>query len=77
LGNINLAVAVKEASIEAVKATQAAVTHDSKERRGTAVLDEAGAAAAFVAAGLGGGGTGFAGAVSTDSSLLIGISQSL
>jgi len=69
-------VAVKEASIEAVKATQANVTHDSKERRGTAVFDEAGAVAAFVAAGFGGG-TGFAGAVSTDSSLLIGISQSL
>ena len=69
--------AVKEASIEAVKATQAKVTHDSKERRGTAVFDEAGAAAAFAAAGLGGGVAGFAGAVSTDSSLLIEISQSL
>jgi len=70
-------VAVKEASIEAVKATQAAVTHDSKERRGMAVFDEAGGAAAFVAPGFGGGVAGFAGAVSSDSSFLIRISESL
>jgi len=70
-------VAVKEASIEAVKATHANVTQDSNERRGTAVFDEAGAAAAFAAGGLGGGVAGFAGAVSIDSSFLIGISQGL
>jgi len=55
-------VAVNDASIEAVKATQARVTHDRKERRGGVVFDEPGTAAAFAAGGLGGGVAGFGGA---------------
>jgi len=61
--------------MEAVKATQASVTHDRKERRGVVVFDEAGAAAAFAAGGLGGGVAGFGGAGSVGLSLLIGISH--
>ena len=68
---MNLAVAVSDASIEAVKATQASVTHDRNDRR-------VAAAAGFAAAGFGGGAVaGFAGAGSRESSLLIGISQKL
>jgi len=78
---MNLAVAVNDASIEAVKATQASVTHDMNERRGMPPLAGAAPAAGFAAAGLagpagaGGGIDGFAGAGSRESSLLIGISQ--
>jgi len=81
---MNLAVAVTAASIEAVKATQASVTHDMNERRGTVPLAFAPPAAGFAAAGLGGGGAATAvggevddltGAGSLESSLLIGISQ--
>jgi hypothetical protein len=68
---MNLAVAVREASMEAVKATQANVTHDMNERRVVAA-----APADFAAAGLGGGAAvGFEGAGET--SLLIGISQEI
>ena len=82
---MNLAVAVNDASIEAVKATQASVTHERKDRLGTPALAFAGAAAAgFGAAGFTGaaGGTGGAaevvvGAGSRESSLLIGISQEI
>jgi len=79
---MNLAVAVTAASIEAVKATQASVTHDRNERRGTLALAAAPPAAGFAAAGLGGGGAATAvgvddltGAGSLESSLLIGLSQ--
>jgi hypothetical protein len=79
---MNLAVAVKDASIEAVKATQASVTHERKDRLGTPALAGAAAAAGFGAAGFTGvaGGDGGAtvevvGAGSRESSLLIGISQ--
>ena len=77
---MNLAVAVNDASIDAVKATQARVTHERKDRRGTPAF--AGGAAGFGAAGLAGaaGDTGgvaevVVGAGSRESSLLIGISQ--
>jgi hypothetical protein len=78
---MNLAVAVSDASIEAVKATQARVTHERKDRLGTPAFAGA-AAAAFGAAGLVGG-AGVAGgatvevvgAGSRESSLLIGISR--
>jgi len=81
---MNLAVAVKEASIEAVNATHASVIQDKKERRGTAPLPGAAAfagAAALGAAGFGvaalagGGAVAVTGAGSRESSLLIGISQ--
>jgi hypothetical protein len=81
---MNLAVAVNDASIEAVKATHASVTHDMNERRGMAPLlgAEPGAGFAAVAlAGPAGAAEGvlddFAGAGSRESSLLIGISQEL
>jgi hypothetical protein len=79
---MNLAVAVRDASIEAVKATQASVTHERKDRLGTPALAGAAAEAGFGAAGFTGvaGGDGGAtvvvmGAGSRESSLLIGISQ--
>jgi len=80
---MNLAVAVTAASIEAVKATQASVTHDMKERRGTVpFLAGAPPAAGFAAGGLGAVATAvgdelddLTGAGSLESSLLIGISQ--
>jgi hypothetical protein len=80
---MNLAVAVRDASIEAVKATHASVTHETKDRLGTPAF--AGAAAAFGAAGFTGvtGADGVAttvellGAGSLESSLLIGISQEI
>jgi len=66
---MNLAVAVREASMEAVKATQASVIHDRNERRVAGL-----AAAGFGAAAFGGGAAaGFEGA--GESSLLIGISR--
>ena len=75
---MNLAVAVNDASIDAVKATQARVTHERKDRRGTTFAG----AGAFGAAGFAGvageaGGTAevVVGAGSRESSLLIGISQ--
>ena len=79
---MNLAVAVKDASMDAVKATQASVTHDTNERRGTPRLAGAPPAAGFGAGGLGGVATAVGdelddleGAGSRESSLLIGISQ--
>ena len=79
---MNLAVAVTAASIEAVKATHASVTHDRNERRGTVPLAGLPPAAGFGAAGLGGVATAaggemddLTGAGSRESSLLIGISQ--
>jgi hypothetical protein len=79
---MNLAVAVRDASIEAVKATQASVTHERKDRRGTPAFLGAAAAAGFGAAGFTGvaGATGgttaeVVGAGSRESSLLIGISR--
>ena len=79
---MNLAVAVTAASIEAVKATQASVTHDMNERRGRPGLAGPLLAAGLAAAGLGGAAvaTGgeldvLTGAGSLESSLLIGISQ--
>jgi hypothetical protein len=80
---MNLAVAVRDASMEAVKATQASVTHERKDRLGTPAF--AGAAAGFGAAGFTGvtGADGVAttvellGAGSLESSLLIGISQGI
>ena len=82
---MNLAVAVNDASIEAVKATQANVTHERKDRLGTPAFAGAAAAAGFGAAGFAGaagvaGGGGGAtvevvGAGSLESSLLIGISR--
>ena len=75
LGNMNRAVAVNDASIEAVNATQARVTHDRKERRGVFAFDEAGVAAVFTAGGLVGSVAGFGGAGSVELSLLIGISH--
>ena len=82
---MNLAVAVKDASIEAVKATHASVIHERKERRGTAPLVAGaagfagaavlGAAGFAVMAAAGGGAVVVAGAGSRESSLLIGISQ--
>ena len=82
---MNLAVAVNDASIEAVKATQARVTHDRKDRLGTPALAGAAVAAGLGTAGFAGaagfaGGAGGAtvevvGAGSRESSLLIGISR--
>ena len=77
---MNLAVAVKDASIEAVKATHARVTHERKDRRGTPALAGAAAggfgAAGFAGvAGADGGATEDLGAGSLESSLLIGISR--
>jgi len=66
---MNRPVAVRAASIDAVKAVHANVTHDRKERRVTV-----GFAAGFDA---GFGGAGFGGTVAVgafDSSLLIGLS---
>jgi hypothetical protein len=80
---MNLAVAVNDASIEAVKATQASVTHERKDRRGTAafaVAEAAGFGAAGFAGAAGGAGGGaevVVGAGSRESSLLIGISQEI
>jgi hypothetical protein len=82
---MNLAVAVRDASIEAVKATQASVTHERKDRLGTPAFAGAEAAAGFVAAGFAAttGAEGVAttvellGAGSLESSLLIGISQGI
>jgi len=81
---MNLAVAVKDASIEAVKATQASVTHERKDRLGRPALAGAVAAGGFGVAGFAGvaGATGGAavvvvGAGSRESSLLIGISQGI
>ena len=81
---MNLAVAVKDASIEAVKATQASVTHERKDRLGTPALAGEAAAGGFGVAGFTGvagaaGGTTaeFVGAGSRESSLLIGISQGI
>ena len=74
---MNLAVAVNDASIEAVKATQASVTHERKDRRGTPAFAGA-AAAGFGAAGFDGGAAEVVvGAGSLESSLLIGISQEM
>ena len=71
---MNLAVAVNDASIDAVKATQASVTHERKDRRGTAFAGTAG----FGAAGdAGGADEVVVGAGSRESSLLIGISQEI
>ena len=78
---MNLAVAVNDASIDAVKATQARVTHERKDRRGTPPLAGAAAAGGFGAAGFAGvagadgGATVEVGAGSLEFSLLIGISQ--
>jgi hypothetical protein len=82
---MNLAVAVRDASMEAVKATQASVTHETKDRLGTPAFAGAAAAAGFGAAGFAGatGAGGVAttveplGAGSLESSLLIGISQGI
>src|SRR5215831_15279034 len=67
-GNMNRAVAVSDASIEAVKAVHANVTHEKNERR-----DMAG----FAAGATGLGGDGFGGAAvavgAFDSSLLMGV----
>jgi hypothetical protein len=78
---MNLAVAVSDASIDAVKATQASVTHERKDRRGAPAFLGV-AAAGFGADGFTGvtGGGGVAtveplGAGSLESSLLIGITQ--
>jgi len=78
---MNRAVAVNDASIEAVKATHASVIHEKNERRGICCLVVEGAAA-FAAGGLAGAAGGFGsvaagvpGAGSLKSSLLIGISQ--
>jgi len=80
---MNRAVAVNDASIEAVKATHASVIHEKKERRGIFCLVAEGAAA-FATGGLAGAAGGFGnvaaglpGAGSVEFSLLIGISQSL
>ena len=82
---MNLAVAVNDASIEAVKATQASVIHDMNERRGVPPLADEPPAEDFAAVGFAGavgpfgaaGGVidGFAGAGSCEVSLLIGISH--
>ena len=76
---MNLAVAVKDASIEAVKATQASVIHERKDRLGTPGFAAA-AAGGFGAAGFtgvavaaGGAATVVVEAGSRESSLLIGI----
>ena len=82
---MNLAVAVNDASIEAVNATQARVTHERKDRLGTPAFAGAEAVAGFGAAGFAGatGADGVAttvellGAGSLESSLLIGISQGI
>jgi len=81
---MNLAVAVNDASIEAVKATQASVTHERKDRLGTPALAGAAFAAGFGAAGLagaagvaGGATVEVVGAGSRESSLLIGISREI
>jgi hypothetical protein len=82
---MNLAVAVRDASIEAVKATQASVTHERKDRLGTPAFAGGAAAAGFAAAGFAAttGADGVAttvellGAGSLESSLLIGISQGI
>jgi hypothetical protein len=65
---MNRAVAVSDASIDAVKAVHAKVTHERKERRGIAGFAAAGfaGAAAFGGAGVEGAG---------ESSLLIEISR--
>ena len=79
---MNLAVAVTAASIEAVKATHASVTHDRNERRGRPALAGGPFAAGLAGAGLGGAAVAaggetddLTGAGSRESSLLIGISQ--
>ena len=74
---MNLAVAVNDASIEAVNATQARVIHERKDRRGTPALAGAafGAAGFAGVAGADGGATVDVGAGSLESSLLIGISR--
>jgi len=77
---MNLAVAVNDASIDAVKATQASVTHERKDRRGTAFAGTAGfGAAGFAGAAgeAGGAAEVVVGAGSRESSLLIGISQEI
>jgi len=82
---MNLAVAVKDASIEAVKATQANVTHERKDRLGRPALAGAVAAGGFfgvagfagVAGATGGAAVVVVGAGSRESSLLIGISQEI
>jgi len=79
---MNLAVAVNDASIEAVKATQASVTHERKDRLGTPAFAGAAFTAGFGATGLagaagvaGGATAEVVGAGSRESSLLIGISR--
>jgi hypothetical protein len=80
---MNLAVAVRDASIEAVKATQASVTHERKDRLGTPAFAGAAVVVGFGAAGFAGvtAAEGVATVVllgaGIESSLLIGISQGI
>ena len=74
---MNLAVAVNDASIDAVKATQASVTHERKDRRGTTFAGAPDFGATGFAGEAGGTAEVVVGAGSRESSLLIGLSQEI